>query len=733
MNKNKFFGRGPAIILAIVMIFTLLPGMAMADETSVIETQTEEISLPNTVETQTEEIGLPDTVETQTEEISLPDTVETQTEDAGLPDASEPQDGDIELLDGEVTGITVSPASLNMRTGDTQTLTATVSPSDSTETVVWSSDNESVATVDQSGNVTAVSSGSATITATAGGMSATASVLVYRIVYSWYTDFDDKVHCGATGIAGSVTIYEDGSVSSVVTKAATCTKAGLITYTATFNDALFETQTSTDSIPALGHNFQFKDIIPATQSSKGYIERVCSRCGAISKTTIFRIKSVKLAKTKMVYNGKAQKPAVTVTDGKGNVIPSIYYTVKYSKGCKNVGTYTATITFKNSYSGTVTKNFKIVKATPKIKIKKKTTTYNGSVQTIDKAVVTGSKGKVVYYYFTDSACKKKTTRTANGSSSTGGAPKYAGKYYVKAKVLAKGNYKAVVSKAVRFTIKKASSTITLQGRTANYAGYPIAVADAQVSGSTGTVKYFYFTDSACTTKTTSANGAASTGGAPANAGTYYVKAKVYADKNYKAAVSAPVKLVIKKLSSTISITNKSEQYNGSVISVDTPQVTGSNGAVTITYYTDSSCTTKTTTANGATQTGGAPANAGTYYAKARVAASTNYKAAVSGVAVLTITKAASKISFKGETVAYTGKVIKITPAVISGSTSTDIYYRYYTSSSCDVSKQTTYENSGSLVQGGPPSKRGVYYVKVTVTGDANYNTTISAPVAFVIK
>lgn len=66
-----------------------------------------------------------------------------------------------------VTNVTVSPSTASIFTGNTKQLTATVTPDDAdVSTVTWSSDNEAVATVDQTGLVTAVSAGTATIKAT---------------------------------------------------------------------------------------------------------------------------------------------------------------------------------------------------------------------------------------------------------------------------------------------------------------------------------------------------------------------------------------------------------------------------------------------------------------------------------------------------------------------------------------------------------------------------------------
>lgn len=77
------------------------------------------------------------------------------------------------------TAITLSDASLSFLTlNQTATLTATVTPSNTTDTVVWESSNNSVATVSSSGVVTSTGLGSAIITATAGSVSATCSVVV---------------------------------------------------------------------------------------------------------------------------------------------------------------------------------------------------------------------------------------------------------------------------------------------------------------------------------------------------------------------------------------------------------------------------------------------------------------------------------------------------------------------------------------------------------------------------
>ena len=78
------------------------------------------------------------------------------------------------------TGITLSASELVFTSTGTQTLIATVTPSDTNDKIVWASDNEEVATVNN-GVVTAVFNGDATITVTCGEFSAACSVSVSGI------------------------------------------------------------------------------------------------------------------------------------------------------------------------------------------------------------------------------------------------------------------------------------------------------------------------------------------------------------------------------------------------------------------------------------------------------------------------------------------------------------------------------------------------------------------------
>ena len=85
----------------------------------------------------------------------------------------------VENVNIPVSSVELDRSSLSLTKGDVYTLNATVKPDDATDkTVSWKSSNTAVATVDSNGKVKAIAGGSATITATAGGVSAKCSVTV---------------------------------------------------------------------------------------------------------------------------------------------------------------------------------------------------------------------------------------------------------------------------------------------------------------------------------------------------------------------------------------------------------------------------------------------------------------------------------------------------------------------------------------------------------------------------
>ena len=132
-----------------------------------------------------------------------------------------------------------------------------------------------------------------------------------------------------------------------VTKSATCTKAGEKIYTCSGCG-----ETKTEVIKATGHKMgAWKTVASATTQKAGRQERSCTVCNYKETRSIPKLKSynfkVVSSKSAVTYNGKAQKPAVTVYAG-NKKISSKYYTVSY-KNNTAVGTAMITIQGKGNY------------------------------------------------------------------------------------------------------------------------------------------------------------------------------------------------------------------------------------------------------------------------------------------------------------------------------------------------------------------------------------------------
>ena len=114
------------------------------------------------------------------------------------------------------TGLTITDNNITLNKDSYRTLTTVLEPSDTTDTITWSSDPTSVATVDQNGKVTAVGTGDATITATINGITKTATVHVILPATGVTIDGADPLvlQLGATGTL-TAQIEPSGSTDSV--------------------------------------------------------------------------------------------------------------------------------------------------------------------------------------------------------------------------------------------------------------------------------------------------------------------------------------------------------------------------------------------------------------------------------------------------------------------------------------------------------------------------------------
>ena len=80
---------------------------------------------------------------------------------------------------------------------------------------------------------------------------------------------------------------------------------------------------------------------------------------ASSKTSL-QSTQIKLSADKFVYNKKAQHPKVTITNSGKKLKENRDYTVRFPSGCKNIGSYTITISGKGKYTGKVKCKFQII-------------------------------------------------------------------------------------------------------------------------------------------------------------------------------------------------------------------------------------------------------------------------------------------------------------------------------------------------------------------------------------
>lgn len=115
------------------------------------------------------------------------------------------------------TGITLDKDTLTIARGETATLTATVEPADTTNTIVWSSENDNIATV-ENGVVTAVGLGETTITAACGDKTASCKVTVTKATIAGTANIYTKegIFYGAT-LGASPLITNDGWETAITT------------------------------------------------------------------------------------------------------------------------------------------------------------------------------------------------------------------------------------------------------------------------------------------------------------------------------------------------------------------------------------------------------------------------------------------------------------------------------------------------------------------------------------
>lgn len=176
--------------------------------------------------------------------------------------------------------------------------------------------------------------------------------------------------------------------TSKVTRKATCAKKGVRTFTCTCGESYTKSIAKIDD-----HTYKNKKT-KATPSKDGKIEKACTVCGDLKSTkTIYKVSTIKLSKSSYTYDGKIKTPEVVVKDSKGKILnKDMDYTLKYSSGRKNVGTYEVKVTFMDDYSGSKTLSFEIVLG----KVSGVTVKKSKDVVQFTWSKVKGATGYIVY-------------------------------------------------------------------------------------------------------------------------------------------------------------------------------------------------------------------------------------------------------------------------------------------------------------------------------------------------
>ena len=301
------------------------------------------------------------------------------------------------------------------KAGETLQLTATIYPDSATnKTVTWKSSNKTVATVDESGVVTAVGNGTADITATTedGNFTATCKVTVeipeltlsldkteltltqteeQQKLTATVSDTEEKV----TWLSSDpfvATVTRDGTVTAIANGTATITaSAGDKTVSCTVEVALTDTPAHTHvwskswdaNVFYHYRRCQNRETCNFTSlekqagfNSHTFVNGKCSVCGRGQDNSKVQFGKVELIQTQFAYTGKEiefvdrNNVRATLADGTTQDIPLSFRTRNLCKDgifvnkCLEPGTYTAEVTaFTGLYEGTINVTITVVAPT----------------------------------------------------------------------------------------------------------------------------------------------------------------------------------------------------------------------------------------------------------------------------------------------------------------------------------------------------------------------------------
>jgi len=252
--------------------------------------------------------------------------------------------------------------------------------------------------------------------------------------------------------------------------------------------------------------------------------------------------------------------------------------------------------------------------------------YNGTVREAIATTKSGD-GTITYEYFTDSSCYANTKCSVNGCTSgnnqndAGLAPTGAGDYYVIATVRGATNYDDYTSNCLHaFSIIGEPSVcpvVANKDRTYDRTTKPLLEVTTEASG--GVAEYRVMPTEEWHTDIPERK----------DAGIYTVEMHVKGDIGHEDMACGTANITISKAQDTVTVNPITVTYDGANHYTSATASSGER-AITINYYTDSSCNNSVDEVK----------NAKVYYAIARTVGNDNYKEATSGcVLAVTINKA----------------------------------------------------------------------------------------------
>lgn len=400
----------------------------------------------------------------------------------------------------------------------------------------------------------------------------------------------------------------------------------------------------------------------------------------------------------ITYTGSAVTPTIIVKEANNSdaatLVEGTDYEISYKKGetaitadqLINVDTYTAVITGKGNYAGTINESFQITKASADwtsdawtVPVAKEDMKYTGEAMDLITAGSAPEGATIKYltvanpesYDYSESANEEWTTTVPQGTA--------VGDYAIFYKVEGGDNYEnwGPSEVGIKASIDMGEVSISAEDQTSTYTGEEIAFDKNNIEISVSTISKdaiglkYYAPNSENPEEPTLLDNA------PINAGTYTVE--IYLEDDNYTAESINVTLTITKANITPTVSIEGWTYGGTA---NAPSVTGNtgNGDVTYTYKA----------AGAETFTSEVPTAVGTHTIKATIAETANYNEA-EATAEFTITAATMTVTAEGYSGIYDAKAHGITVSAPDGAT-----VKYGTQKGTyDLDASPTYTDAGT--------------------------------------